>query len=240
MALNFATHAQANNLHYEFLIAADGRVYERSAIEKHFKGNLEVFFVKSPMTNEPLKHLDLLDATQHRNTIEVLIETKVITGELAERWIQRGNAKAELLKKADKGDFDSISTVLGNLLNGHGDFRQNDEEAFKLATKYHEAGSVAGTFALGRMNLHGWGMQRDKQKGIKYLTLAAKECDHVAFHFALALAKGKFGLEKDLKGAIRHLEHSISGNCAVQIMKNTQKARAKNILAELRQRLDDG
>jgi hypothetical protein len=64
--------------------AEDGRVYERAAIEQHMKDKTGED-LKSPITNQPMGRR-LYPAVQHKNLIQMLIDTAVITGDLANSW----------------------------------------------------------------------------------------------------------------------------------------------------------
>jgi len=62
--------------------AGDGRVYERLAVIRHFKGRDKV---TSPVTGEEISPV-LVPSHQMRNTIERLIERQVLAGPEADLW----------------------------------------------------------------------------------------------------------------------------------------------------------
>ena len=67
-------------LPWEPVMAEDGRVYDRPAIEKHIKNHTDD--LKSPVTNEEMGK-KLLPAVQHRNIIETAIEMGAMDKDLA-------------------------------------------------------------------------------------------------------------------------------------------------------------
>jgi len=64
------------------VIATDGRVYERSAIQTWFKTNKT-----SPYTSKTLKSTNLVPALQHRKIIEIAIRLGYIQGPSAKNWL---------------------------------------------------------------------------------------------------------------------------------------------------------
>lgn len=109
-------------LPFDPVTAEDGRVYEKEAVLEYFNSR-EGEQENSPFTNKPMG-TKLLPATQHRNTIEILIEMGAICGDLAKKWKQKAKKKKALedtKKKADGGDRDAaekllLSTTLAPLL----------------------------------------------------------------------------------------------------------------------------
>ncbi|KAL3913444.1 MAG: hypothetical protein SGARI_000655 [Bacillariaceae sp.] len=189
--------------------AADGRIYERAAIERHLETS-----DKSPYTNETLKNTDLLDAPQTRNTIETLVESGVIGGDLAATWKERTATKEELLRKAEDGDAAAMGRLAHFFCRGQNDFQQDCAKAYEWAKKAHAAGSVLGTFHLGRFLVEGLdGVVETKcNQGATYLALAAaRGSTAAAYYLGYALGYGDYGLEIDRAEAIRLLEQATTG-----------------------------
>ncbi|KAL3921677.1 MAG: hypothetical protein SGARI_006622 [Bacillariaceae sp.] len=215
-------------------MAADGRVYERTAIEEYFKSKKNHRVIQSPMTSMPLKNKDLLDATQHRNIIEAMLESGAITGELADKWNQKVQAKEDLRKKAEEGDPVSIATLLFNYMNGKNGFKKNLNEVHTLALRFHIAGCAAGTYYLALTFLYGQGTQRDAHQGTIYLALCAREYDFASLLLAREFAFGYNGVKKNRREAIHQLEHLTSGGCSLEHLSKETKAYAKRLLAKLK------
>ena len=75
--------------------AADGRVYERAAIEKWFERDGPI---KSPVTNEPMKR-KLLPAVQVRSMIERMVKSSALKGEKApDAWVAKLEADDKYAK----------------------------------------------------------------------------------------------------------------------------------------------
>jgi U-box domain len=95
-------------LPWDPVTADDGRVYDRSAIQEHFKHHHAD--LKSPVTNEKMGDY-LLPAVQHKNTIEFLLENGMIVGELATKWnekVKQHKEREDLLSKAQDGDTEAM------------------------------------------------------------------------------------------------------------------------------------
>jgi hypothetical protein len=73
-------------LPWDPVMAEDGRVYERNAIEEHF--NQHQGALKSPITNKEMGQR-LVRAPQIKSLIETLIENGGLDGELAVTWTAR-------------------------------------------------------------------------------------------------------------------------------------------------------
>ena len=83
-----------HELPFNPVMAEDGRVYERAAIEKYFATKSRSM-VKSPMTNKMIGK-QLFPAVQAKNTIEASIENGYITGDLANKWSDQKREKKEM------------------------------------------------------------------------------------------------------------------------------------------------
>jgi len=87
------------------VMAKDGRVYERAAIEDWLQRQAGME-VKSPVTNEPMGRR-LLPAVQVRNTIKGMVTSGAISGSKADAWKQRiaeEEEVAEVRRRAEGGD----------------------------------------------------------------------------------------------------------------------------------------
>ena len=90
------------------VMAEDGQVYERSAIEQLIRVQGEA--LKSPMTNLPMGPR-LTATVQARNTIEKMVRSGAIAGDKAQRWMERLSEEEEvkeMVKKAEGGDVEAM------------------------------------------------------------------------------------------------------------------------------------
>ena len=97
---------------WEPVMAEDGRVYDRPAIEKHFSQH-NGDDLRSPVTNEKMGKR-LLPAVQHKNTIEAFVESEVVAGDLATKWEEKKKEQrqmAALIKEAESGDAAAMYKV---------------------------------------------------------------------------------------------------------------------------------
>ena len=100
-------------LPFDPVVAEDGRVYERKAIEKHIRLSRRNGGIKSPITNEPMGP-NILASLQIKNAIEKAIDSGKLDEEISKPWKVQRVAKLELealKKKALAGDGDSAARV---------------------------------------------------------------------------------------------------------------------------------
>ena len=93
------------------VMAEDGHVYERSAIEEFIR--VQGARLKSPMTNLPMGP-KILASTQARSTIEKLVRSGAIGGDKAERWLER-LSKEELVKETKRKALGGCAGSMRNL-----------------------------------------------------------------------------------------------------------------------------
>jgi TPR repeat protein len=216
-------------LPFDPVTAEDGRVYERSAIEKHIKGKSRA----SQMGKR------LLPAVQQKNLIQSMIETKVITGELADSWNKRAAEKKEmddLIKRAESGDGNAMAKLGYNYMKGKNGFKKDPKMAYTWNKKAHESGMFYGTVLMGWALLYGQGVTRCEKEGIMFMTMAAAQgSDYASFELGRALADGLYGLPVNKAEAIKWLQKSLSADCTEQLFNMTKfnRERAEMRLQEL-------
>ena len=217
-----------HDLPWDPVTAMDGFHYERSAIEGHFANQQQKNgSVKSPLTNEVIG-TKLLPAVRIKNIIQVMVETNVIVGDLAENW-----KKKKLMSRAEGGDIEAIENVAYNYYYGDDSFDRDYEKSFHWCRKAHDAGRVWGTCMVGKMLVNGEGAPQDKTKGLVFLGMAASNgSQFAAYHLGTAFADGKHGLVADKAEAIRLLKFCLDDS--VQKADITCK---EKVLAQMR--LDD-
>ena len=103
----------------EPVTAADGYVYEKTAIEKHMAGKRKS---TSPISGEPMGK-KLLPAPKIKNIIETSVAHGYISDKMREEWMQRLEEKEEqdyLEYQREEGDVYVTGEELWNLFNpGH-------------------------------------------------------------------------------------------------------------------------
>jgi Sel1 repeat len=223
------------------VMAMDNRVYERAQIEKYFEGKTSAQ-IKSPMTSEKMGKT-LRPAIQHRNTIETLIETGAIRGEMAQTWkkgVQNMEQRAKLVEKASGGDVDAMLEVAKNFHEGSNGFAEDNEAALEWYEKASSKGSIIAMAELGDMLVVGDGVPQDEPHGLVQLGVAAgKGSDLAAFALGTYYADGDHGLPVDKDKAIGFLQDALSDKCVHSCMNAEAKLNAKNKLEKLLYGLDD-
>ncbi|KAL3902913.1 MAG: hypothetical protein SGARI_005617, partial [Bacillariaceae sp.] len=198
------------------VMAADGRVYEREAIMQHFDSSINQ--AKSPFTNKVLGTKQVIDATQHRNTIETLIENNMIVGELAKTWKEKKQENAALLAKAEAGDVEAIEKVAFNYFWKVNGFRPNSSECYKWCKRLQELDNPKGIAYIGVIHLYGLpaSIPIDTKRGLDYIQEAANRFSNLgAYEFAkvLSIEHAKYGVEENEGDACMFLEEAIREPC---------------------------
>lgn len=221
-------------LPFEPVTAADGRVYEKSAIKKHFQSR-EGMELTSPMTNQPMsKHL--FPAPQHKNLIQTLIDQSIITGDLAEKWHERekeAKAMQRMLQKAKAGDAHSIYLCGENYYYGIHGFPKDREAAYGFYEKGHKAGLAIPTAMLGHMRLNGVGIEKNQGLGLMFLSIGAERgSDWACLTLGKAYVDGSYGFPKDKVEGVRWVKKALSDECPHKHIGANYKTEAKEWLAK--------
>ena len=145
------------------VVAEDGELYEREEIERliEVQGNS----LRSPMTNKKMGKA-LIAVIRVRNTVEKLVESRAITGELATSYKQRKKV-LETKKLAKNGDVKAMESLAEWYRNGSNGVSKNEELSNKwdvnLATK------LAGDGYTNAMNFLGYLYHTGKMGVVKNL-----------------------------------------------------------------------
>ena len=166
------------------VIAEDGQVYERSAIEEAIR--VQGAALKSPMTNLPMGPR-LTASNQARNTIEKLVRSGMIRGDKAERWLERLSQEEmvkETVQKAEGGDVKAMFD-LGVWYRAGGKGLVKDVAA---ATRWFKMGSdlddPACMTSYGHACIHGIGTAKNAMFGVALLIQAATMGSKAAASYA--------------------------------------------------------
>ncbi|CAB9519368.1 SAM and U-box domain-containing protein 1 [Seminavis robusta] len=218
------------------VIAADGRTYEKEAIETYFKTQREKgLTVKSVITNEPMSDT-LIPAPHIKSLIVTLIENQAIQGDVVEFWhekAQQVKQKESLLQRANDGDSEAMYAVAVYCKGGIKGFQKDPQLACEWYRKSHEAGNVKGTAGLGVAFVKGSTITKSQQLGIHYLTVAATAgSDFAALELGLAFANGRIGVPVNEKEAIFWLQKSL-GVCTHSHMAKDLTLNAQKLLDKL-------
>lgn len=184
------------------VIAADGHIYERSAVEEWIaKGN-----GKSPKTNEPMDR-KLLPAPHIRSMIERMVKSGALTGDKAEAW-QARLAEEEEVRELRADAEGGSATAMFNLAllyrTGGSGLKQDDEAAFRWFMRGADGGDTEALAAVADCYLDGLGVDESIGPGMSYLTQAAMCGSELACRLlGRAMAEGEYGMPENPKQATK-------------------------------------
>jgi len=184
------------------VMAEDGKVYERSAIEEWLKQQQ-----KSPVTNLAMG-TKLLPALQVKNMIRAMVTSGALTGDKVDAWklkLEEEEEVAEMLRKAEAGDGAAMYDLGVLYVLGEKGLAKDEVKAFEWYKKSHEAGFASGTGGLGRCYLVGSGVPKCLVRASTLLSDAAGRGSKVACsRLGDAYANGLWGFPKDETMARRY------------------------------------
>jgi len=155
------------------VMAEDGKVYERAAIEEHIRVNRDS--LRSPITNEAMGKR-LIASSQARNTIEKLVRSGAITGDKAERWLERLSDE-ELVKtttrRAEGGDANAMHDLSWWYADGAHGLAEDATASHRWAKKGADAGDASCMAFAGEGLVLGVGADKNATLGAVLTTKAA-------------------------------------------------------------------
>ena len=215
--------------------AEDGKIYEEKAIREWFsKKDGEP---TSPSTGAIIGK-KLFPAPQARNTIEALVKSGAIDGEIAEAW-QKKLEQETLVKgtraKAEGGDGNAMYNLgLAYEVGSYG-LAEDAVQARSWFERSAAARYPQGLAVYGKSLLRGVGGPQDNVFGIMNVTQAAGlGSDVAAFILGFAFFEGVHGLPKDTVRARYWLKKAI-GEREIHLLHHRNIAEATEWLRELEQ-----
>ena len=217
------------------VMAKDGRIYERSHILAWLSRN-----ATSPITSEPMG-TELTPVPLIRNTIEKLVSSGAIEGDIAEAW-QKASAKKradetkvkEMRAKAEGGDGDAMYCLGMCYRSGRGGLAQDAVQSRAWLERSAAARDPRGLAYFGCCLLNGIGGPQDIAFGLVNVTEAAGLGSEFGAH---SLGRGFFvggwGLPKDHVRARFWLEKVVNGECEFKHLSPTERSLAEEILEAL-------
>ena len=219
----------------EPVMAKDGKIYERTAILEWFrKKDGEA---TSPSTGKVIG-TELLPAVQVRNTIEALVKSGAIAGELAEAWKQK-LADETLVKetraKADGGDGQAMYSLGVWYKKGSRGLTKDKAQARAWYERSAATRDPRGMGTLGEcLLLRGSGGPQNTALGLVMVSQgAAFGSDVGAYYLGRAFFKGKYGLPEDRIQARFWLKKVAKGVCKYKHLSDKAIAEAAKWLREL-------
>ena len=170
----------------------------------------------------------------------MLVDRGLIASDLAQDWIDRQRevkvkkAAEELLQKAENGNSFAMTEVALNHASGLNGFEESPTKTFEWFERADAAGNLLAKFHLAEMLLIGKGVPRNQTLGMLNLALAAERgCDHAAFWLGIHFFDGSHGLPKDKGKAMAWLNKSLSPNCSLKCMSDSDKVLARQVRDEI-------
>jgi TPR repeat protein len=192
------------------VMAEDGNVYERSAIEEWLKQQR-----KSPVTNLAMG-TKLLPALRVKNMIRAMVTSGALTGDKVDAWklkLEEEEEVAETLRKAEAGDGAAMYDLGVWYEYGEMGLAKDEAKAVEWYEKSHEAGDAQGTCYLGDCYLDGLGVPKCLVRANTLLSDAARcGSQYACYKLGRAYAKGRWGFPKDEKMARRYFSMVASAS----------------------------
>ena len=224
------------------VMAEDGVIYERSAMEQHLQNS-----DKSPVKNIRMGN-SLIESHQVKSMIESLVENaseqeQGLVNSYKERLAQQ-KIIDDLVAQAQAGDVQVMIQVGENYYEGKNGFDLHQERGFHWYHKAADEGSVVGMALAGihlLQNASSTDMRRrlsriSKQNtGLSLVSNAAHEhgSDRACIFLGEAIADEKYFLERNVKRAIKLLQLGVSGDCEYLHASEETIQRARRRLSEL-------
>ena len=222
-------------LPFDPVIAEDGKIYERKAILEWFSKKDRPI---SPSTGAVIGK-KLLPAVQTKNTIEMLVKSGAIEGELATAWtekLEQGKLVKEMRAKAEGGDGESMWLLGVWYDQGSNGLPEDKAQARAWYERSAAARDPCGTATLGHCLLDGLGGPQNTVFGVMNVTQAAElGADVGAYFLGYAFFRGAYGLPKDSVRARYWLKKVADGECAHKHLHQKNIEEAVEWLRELDQ-----
>jgi len=204
------------------VMAEDGNVYERSAIEEWLEQQL-----KSPVTNLAMG-TRLLPALRVKNMIRTMVSSGALTGDKVDAWklkLKEEEEVAETLRKAEAGENWAMRKLGHWYEHGKKGLAEDEAKAFEWYKKSHEAGNASGTYGLGTCYLVGVGVPKCPMRANTLLSDAAARSSKCAcYTLGRAYADGLCGFPKDETMARRYYSMVASASIVDLIGNANEKA----------------
>lgn len=219
-----------HELPIEPVTAQDGRIYEKSAIQRWLSEHQ-----RSPATGAPMG-TQLLPATQVRNSIEHLVQSGLIEGDKANNWRKKIQAEEQLKQlraKAEGGDATAMHSLAYRYSKGDGVDKDKKQARawYKRGAELHHVKCMG---AYGEYLMCGFGGEAVPAHGLVYATRAAEGGSDVAvYKIGSGYMKGEFGLPQDAELAKFWLLKIVNNECSVKHLKTETRNKIPEMLAQL-------
>jgi TPR repeat protein len=210
------------------VVAEDGRLYERAAIEEYMERKAGQLVVKSPVTNEDMGKR-LIPAPYVRTAIASLVEGGLVDAESAGTWRQERVNLAQvtaLRAKAEAGDSHAMGRLGFSYRDGTRGLRKDPVEAFKWFKKASDRGDPPAATSCGVAYINGSGVERNHVRGMIMITRAATlGSEHACAVLGWANECGHHGLDQDSGDATEWYKKMQAASCKDSVDPYRERAR---------------
>jgi hypothetical protein len=190
------------------VMAEDGKIYERSAIEQWLREKMT-----SPSTNIPMGGR-LFPAPQAKSTIEALVKSGAVSEDKAKAWKAKLKNEEKVKKwreAAEGGDADAMLQLAKSYENGQNGLPKDMKQAREWYKHGAELGNVKCMGRYGEYLLKGQGGDVVNVLGMFYISRAAdRGCCLSYVLLGIGFAKGFYGLPQDAAQARVWLTKAIT------------------------------
>ena len=212
------------------VVAKDGRIYERSHILAWLSRN-----ATSPLTREPMG-TELTPVPLIRNTIEKLVSSGAIEGDIAKAWqkkLKQETKVKEMRAKAEGGDGQAMWLLGKWYEHGVNGLLIDDAQIFAWFERSAAARDPRGLADFGQCLLVGElgdGGPQDNALGLVNVTEAAHlGSDLGAYLLGRGFFGGEFGLPEDHRRARYWLKKVFDGECEFKHLCHADRSDAEGI-----------
>ena len=217
--------------------AEDGKIYEEKDILHWFAAKLENDESPTSPATGAIIGPKLLPAPQVRNTIEALVKSGAIEGDLATAWTKKLKLEKEMEKlraQAEGGDTGAMYRL--GIWYQEGNLTKDDVLARSWFGRSAMARNPRGMASFAECLLLGIGGPQNDSLGLVIVTEAAGLGSDLAMYtLGEALFKGDCGLPKDYARARFWLKKAVDGKCKHKHLNPLGKAEAAEWLRQLDQ-----
>ena len=154
-----------------------------------------------------------------RNTIEHLVESGIIEGELADTWKERMTEKRDgeekvkkFMKEANEGDANAIYNIAICYMQGNGGLKEDFSEAYKWAKKGADMRHVESMALAGRSLAEGFGTEQSVSDGLILTSMSAQQgCSTACMFLGELYYEGRHGVVKNIENAKDWLRKALEG-----------------------------
>ena len=198
------------------VLAEDGKVYERSAIETWLQNNQ-----RSPLTNEAIGNR-LTPATQIKNIIKLMVQSNALPEHKVKAWRERIAEEQEVAKvrtQAERGDTKAAFHLGGWLEWGYKNLRKDENEAYEWYELSAKGGHAGAMGALADCYRCGRGVERNDALALRWASAGtALGNDRAMMTLGAMYADGAAGLPKDNEEALKLRVQGAGGGCANSVV----------------------